>query len=419
MKNPCIFLVVGVFLILFSTAKADVIINSQDWRDISLILLYAKLTGEKAHMITNLGEADILLKRLDKTSLHEVFESRNKPVIKNMKEFMRNYGFSMVVENLFNTYKDLQLELYSRVKDRVKGFIVIHPDFGTDLISVFPLAINEKRWIFFVNKENLNDVLSIISSSPKKSVIFYGKFLTQPWKDIPNPSEVIFGTEEEMNKEIVKRVWKKTNGWIVLASGKYIEEGFLSEGKPILLILGNSPSELAEFLKKLRVKLIEVIGPENVNFGYSIREASNKSIGVVAKIGITITGIPELRGKIYALPRKKVEYPVHNLLLKDVYFANGCIIFEITNKGNVEEKFTIRALRLLGKFGETSLTDENVHVIPPGETITFPICGNYSEPEKVEVFILYGEKFKRKVRNLTTGGFYFSVKNFQFRFQNH
>ncbi len=410
MKNSWIFLVLGIFLILFSTVKADVIINSQDWRDVSLILLYAKLTGKKAHMITNLGEADLLLKRLEKSSTHELFESRNKPVIKNMKEFMRNYGFSMVVENVFNTYKDLQVELYSRVKDKVKGFVIIHPDFGTDLISVFPLAVNEKRWIFFVNKENLNDILSLISSVPEKSVIFYGKFLTQPWKDIPNPSEVIFGTEEDMNKEIVKRVWKKTRGWVVLANGKYIEEGFLSEGKPILLILENSPSEIAKFLKKLGVKLIEVIGPENVNFGYEIREASNKTIGVVAKIGITFTGEPELRGKIYTLPTKEVDYPVHNLVLRRVYFTNGCIIFEITNKGNVEEKFIIRALRIIGKKGETTFADENIHVIPPKETISFPVCGNYSEPEKVEAFILYGEKFKRKIRNLTTGSFYFFVK---------
>ncbi len=396
-----------VFLLVFHSAKGDIIINSQDWRDAYLGLLYSRFRGEDAHYLINLGETDLLLKSLNKEEKHEVFESMRKPVIKNLDEFMKNYGFGVVSKTTFSDYKELQFSLYQNVKDKIKGFIVLHPDFGKDAISVFPLALAEKRWVFFYTEETESKITNILNSNPEKSVVFYGEFFSQPWKKIKNRYEIIYGSSSEMNKKVVERVWKAVDGWVAVSSGAYLEKGSLIQGKPILLA-EDTPKNLAEFLKKLGVRFIEVIGPENVNFGYAIREASNKTIGVVAKIGRTFTGDPELRGKFYTLPVKPVSQERHELEIEEVVWDGKKVVIVLKNKGNVKETFQVRAARFVGNE-EITFADPRKHVIYPGEILSLPYEGNFSSISKAEILVLYGENLEYRIRNKTTGSYFFSV----------
>ncbi len=397
------------FLFMLPSASADVIVNSQDWRDVYLVMLYAKFKGDDVHYILNLGETDILLKTLTKNETHIIFESAKKPVIKNLKQFLRNYGFSIVSESVFNDYNDLQISLYNEIKDKIKGFVVINPDFGYDAISVFPLAVTENRWVLFYNKNYETRIINLLKNEVKKDVVFYGEFLSQPWKKIPNFYEIIYEPPFERNKIIVERVWNKVNGWISLSDGQYIEKGFLLQGKPILLIR-DSPQAITDFLKKLKVKVVEIIGPENVDFGYQIRDLSNRTIGVVAKIGRTFTGDPELRGKFYTLPEKSVDIEIHDLRLEKILWNNREVILVLKNYGNVKEFFKISALRLIGKE-EYPVTDDKLHVIKPGETVSIPFYGNFSSLREGEVFIVYGsEKLVFRVKNQTTGKYFFSTQ---------
>ncbi len=396
-----------VFLLFLQLAKADIIVNSQDWRDAYLGLLYSKFTGEDAHYLINLGETDLLLKSLNKEREHEIFESLRNPVIKNLDEFMKNYDFGVVSKNLFSSYKELQFSLYNAVKNKVNGFIVIRPNFGKDAISVFPLAISEGRWVFFYTSDTESKIISILNSNPEKSVVFYGEFFSQPWKKIKNKYEIIYGSSSEMNEKIVERVWNKVGGWVALSNGEYLEKGSLIQGKPILLT-ENTPKHIANFLKKLKVKFIEVIGPENVNFGYAIREASNKTIGVVAKIGRTFTGSPELRGKLYALPVKPVDVEKHELEIEKILWDGDTVVILLKNSGNVKETFLVRAARFIGEK-ETAFADPYKHVIYPGEIYPLPYKGNFSSLRQAEVLITYGENLNFQVRNKTTNSFFFSI----------
>ncbi len=405
-----IYLSMFIALLLFmSTVKADIIVNSQDWRDVYLVILYAKFKGEDVHYILNLGETDILLKTLPKNETHTIFESARKPVIKNLKQFMRNYGFSIVSETIFNDYNDLQISLYSDIKNKTKGFIVINLNFGYDAISVFPLAVVEERWVLFYNRNYGDRILNLLKNEAEKDVVFYGEFLSQPWKKIPNSYEVFYDSPFERNKKIVERVWREVDGWVSIADGSYIEKGFLIQGKPILLIR-DSPQAITDFLKKLKVKVVEIIGPENVDFGYQIGDLSNGTIGVVAKIGRTFTGDPELRGKFYTLPEKPVDVEIHDLRLEKILWNNREVILVLKNHGNVKEFFKISALRLIGKE-EYPVTDDKLHVIKPGETVSIPFYGNFSSLREAEVFIIYGnDKLIFRVKNQTTGKYFFSPK---------
>ncbi|HIQ50147.1 MAG TPA: hypothetical protein EYH56_03045 [Nanoarchaeota archaeon] len=407
------FAILIALLFFIHTAKADIIVNSQDWRDVYLVLLYAKFKGEEAHYILNLGETDILLKTLSKEKPHKIFESAKKPVINDLKIFMSNYGFTFVEETIFNDYNDLQISLYNAIKEKIKGFIVINPDFGYDAISVFPLAVAEQRWVLFYNKNYENRLLSFLRSNPEKNVIFYGEFLSQPWKKIPNSYEIIYDTPFERNKKVVKEVWEKVNGWIVITNGNYIEKGSLMQAKPILLIR-DSPREITNFLKELNVNLIEIIGPENVNFGYRIREISNRTIGVVARVARTFTGDPELRGKMYALDVKPVDVEIHDLRIEKVLWDNNRVVLILKNYGNVKEIFRINAIRVIGEK-EYPLRDNNLHIIYPEEYFSIPFYGNFSSVKSIEALITYGnEKLIYKVKNTTTGRYFFSAEIYSF-----
>ncbi len=403
---------VSIFLLLtFITlpVSAHSIVNSQDWHDIYILLLYTQLKNENMDYILNLGETDLLLRSLNKNGKYTVWESTQYATMKDLKSFMKNYGFYNVQVREFNSYKELQYSLYQEIAENVKGFIIIKPDFGYDAISVFPFAVKNKYWVLFYDEDNENVLLDFLNKNKEKPVIFYGEFIMQPWKKIKNNYTVINKGIIENNKEIVSKLWSEmSRGWVVLMSGNYIEKGAMTERMPILLSL-DSPYNLARFLLEHNVNILEVIGPENVKIGQDIREASNKTIGVVVKVGRTFTNDPELTGKFYTLPVKYVDTMVHDLRLDKVEWDNGKILLYFTNYGNVKEYLKIPAIRIIGEKEET-IFDKDTHVVKPGETLVLVYNTTVKVLRRAEILPIYGideEHMTYKIKNETSGNYFF------------
>ena len=416
MLSPKKVLFFGLFLfLLISAGKAHVIANSQDWRDAYLCFLYAKFRNEDFDFLINLGETDLLLSSLPKNTKYEVFESLKAPIIKNLKSFMANYGFTMVEEHTITDFNDLQFALFERVKDSVRGFIVIRPEFGYDAISVFPYAIRNRYWVFFCTEENEKRVLAILNSYKTKKVIFYGDFPLRPWKKIGNPCEVYASGIRENNLKMVETLFKQIpNAWVMLSNGEYMEKGFMNAGMPVLFTL-SSPQDTVKFLKRLNVRIVEVIGPENMDFGHRIRELSNRTIGVVAKIGRTFTGNPELEGKLFAFPYKRVDTMHHDMKLEFLW-NESTIVAKITNNGNVKEYFRIVSLRVEQSDGKVLLlSDERIHLAHARAQVFIPFHGNFSEVKRIEALVIYGyerDSMDTRIRNETTSTYYFYPQPF-------
>ncbi len=392
-------------LLLIFPAYSDIIINSGDWHDVYLGLLYGSLKGENVHYIINLGETDLLFQSLPKNGTYTVYEKTRNPVIKDLDKFMENYGFLSVVKVEYRDYTHLQQMLLDGLD--VNGFVVLDPSFGRDAIAVFPFAVLNHRWVLFYTRDNEQSVLSAISRT-SKPVLFYGMFTLQPWKKIKNPSEVMCCNAWSMNTEIVRKIWQERHKWVIISDGSYIEQGFLQEGEPIITDLV-PPDKLVDFLKSLNVTLVEVIGPENVNYGSRIRELSGRSIGVVAKVGRTFTGSPELTGKFYTLPHFSVPYPISELKVAGIVWFNDTAIIRIKNTGNVDEQFEVKAARFIGD-DSYFLFDPLRHTIHPGETLGVPFKGNFSNLREAELLVVYGEHLEKKIRNPATKNYFFKVK---------
>ncbi len=384
-------------LIMITTAESYIIVNSQSWRDCYILTLYSKFSGEDFNYVTSLGDLDLMLRTLDRTKSYTIFESMDKPVIEDLKSSMMNYGFSMIHYVRFKDYKDLQYSLYEMISPRVEGFIVVRKDFAYDAISVFPYAVRKKYWVLFYDEDDEKALIEFLNKNKDKPVIFYGDFLTQPWKKIKNRYEVLNKGIYENNKEIVKRAYRKGD-WIILVSGEYITKGMFEAGVPILL-LSDDLRGIAEFLTDLGVRVVEVIGPENVDRGRRIREMSGNTIGVVARIGRMVTGDPYLRGKLLTLPSRPTDYMIHDLRVKKILFGNNTVLLILENKGNVEENFRIFGVRVVGDK-ELTFTDPETHKILPGEVFSIPFYANFSWINYTEVWVYYGyDTLDRQIRN--------------------
>ncbi|MEM5868929.1 MAG: hypothetical protein QXL09_03190 [Candidatus Aenigmatarchaeota archaeon] len=388
------------FLSLISSVSFSTIVaNSNDWRDVYILMIYSYYNGEKFNFINSLGEAEILAKTLRKNESISVFESRQNSIVKGYANFLRLKGFQSVSEDIFINYESLQFDLYQLIKKNISGFIIVKDDFGYDAISVAPYAINKNYWVFLYNPDTKRRILEILKINSDKEVIFYGEFLDRPWKKITNPTYIIDEKNSMKNNIKILDIFSQlltNNSWLILVGGDYLDEIFILQKMPITFTSQNL-EDIINWCLKNNVKLIEVIGPENVDFGQRIREQSNRTIGVVVKTGRTFTGDPELRGKQFVLRVMGVDIPLEILKIEEVYFLPNMkeIVLIISNEGNVDLYYYISGIGAF--YGEQEIFPQfspELHFIPKGKRLSIPIPIDLNKtPDKIELLLTYGYQY--------------------------
>lgn len=404
-----------LFLLFLPKAFGLIVVNSQDWKISLLSLLYAKKLNEKIYLITSLGEADLASKMYRNENII-IIESLENPIVKNLKNFMELRGRK--VEKVIHVSSPFLFQFEIEKELKPECYVVVPSKFSLDAISSFPYVLNKNCTLIFWSKEFKDLIISFLNSI-NKPIIFFGVFDERPWLFLKrNYTLLVFNDFFDANKKMVELLvndFRKNNKrfWVVFIDGKTIEEGFLLEGMPIF-IFDNNVEKSYEFLKKLNVSLIEAITPEMVTPASRIREKSNKTIGVVVKIGRTFTGIPELRGKTWMLKLQKTNYPIFDLKIKGVYYDKNSekliIVFE--NNGNIEVLFYLSSLRI--NVGEKSylISDEKIYKIYPKLpfSIFYPLNFSVSNQSTIELLTIYGfrKPLKFQIKGMTGYPTYFS-----------
>ena len=406
MKKFC--LLISVIFLLLPLAQADLIANSYDWRDVYTIMIYSHYLNRTFHFVNNLGEAEILSMTLHKHQHQKIFESKTNSVVKNFQKFLHLRGFSSLSTEYFTDYKTLQFDLYRRVNERIKGFIVVNDRFGYDAISVTPYALINNYWVFFYSPQIEYHLVSLLNSE-RKPVIFYGEFFTKPWVDL-HTNYTVINRNSFMgnNKAILELLAKQTNlskSWLVVCNGKYLGEGYLLEKMPVTFT--EQPVDfVVNWCEKNGVRLVEVVGPENVRFGQSILDSSNRTIGVVVRAARTFTGSSLLRGKKFVLRMLPVDEPTASIQIGEIYYniPSKSLIINIKNNGNIGTYYYLSGIGTF--YGEKESFPFYVpvlHYLPAGKEVSISIPLNLSEvPEKVELLLLYGYEFPLKKYGETT-----------------
>ena len=386
-----------------SLSRADIIANSQDWRDVYQVMIYSYYSNKTFHFVNNLGEAKILSMTLSKTKSQKIFESSKKSVVKDLKRFLQLRGFSNLKSETFEDYKTLQFELYRRVREKIEGFVVIHDDFGYDAISVTPYALRKRYWVLFYNKDIRDDIISLLNKNYDKPVMFYGEFLDRPWTEIENYYMIIdektfFGNNLKLVKILLNEI-NTSRSWLVACDGRYLGEGYLLQAMPIVFV-EEDVKELIELMRESGVNLLEVIGPENVQFGQRVRDLSNRTIGVIIRTGRTFTGSPPLRGLQFVLKQLPVTKPYADIKIEKVFYDPDSkrLVFIIKNDGNIATSYHLSGIGVF--YGDREYFppfSSRLHLLPSGIKIALPVYMELNEtPDKVEVLMIYGYEFPLK-----------------------
>lgn len=341
-KSLIILAAITVFLGL---GASTMVVNSQDWRDNSLIISYSHFQDEDVRMVTNLGEGQLIADMLEKNVTHDLYTSSDKPVWDEYGKFLSNNEIDIQQDTV--NWEEDQYSLYSNVQQDVEGFIVVEPGFGLDTISAFPKAIASDYWILYHEDDRTVEFLS----GKDKPVIFYGEYYTQPWLDLESSDVEIIseGTKAANNKKLVRQLFEASGGEsAVVAGDSYIEKGFLKKGEPI--IISQNLEGTVNLIERYNISIIEVIGAENVNFGNSIKDRLGNSISVIAKFGRKFTGLEGLQGT-YPIKKLPVDTVERKISLEKIDFdrRQGTadeIRILFSNTGNVPTQLNFSAIQL-------------------------------------------------------------------------
>ncbi|MEF8880490.1 MAG: hypothetical protein V5A72_01515 [Candidatus Nanohaloarchaea archaeon] len=339
-----------------AVGSAETIVNTQDWREASVAYNYGLLDDQDVRVVNNLGEARITPELLDQDSSHLVLESET--AITDLEGFLNSEGLTNTekVDN-FNM-EDGSHTLFERSGNEVKGFVVANPENVADTVSTFP-KLNDGYWLIYYDQGRTEEILN---QNSDKEVLFYGEFLTKPWKRVSNDYEVIDNeTAVDRNYELAGNLLAENNDrGIQGSSGRFVEEGIATSGN-INLIIQDS-TRAYNFLNENNVEVLQIIGPDSGALGSEIRSTSGGNITVLVKTGRTFTGNPQLSGQEVPLQTLAGRPVSPDINLVDIIYDSeeGLLEFTFENTGSEPGDIVFTAAEIEGPNGESfNLEPEN------------------------------------------------------------
>jgi hypothetical protein len=321
----------GLPIFCASAAPDQVVINSADWRDVYLGAHYAGFNNIKSNFLISSEQAPSLLQTLDTTRGRILLvESDKTPFAFRYKTGLESAGFT--VDEILSSGTALNIELAKRAN--TSDFIIVDDSYGYNAISVAPYAAQEKFFVLFANKENIDELYSFMQANGVGRIIIYG------FSDIEvrnrlaefNPIIINNGSRFDNNIELLKRY--KNIQQVFLTNGEFIEEGIMS-GKEPILFPGRErvPDKVVEYIRNSGIKTGVVIGNELSGVAYQISQITDMKIFLKFGQGFASGGSSEVRGlDIFFLP--KYDFAVD---INSVKYNRATKELEVTyeNKGNL------------------------------------------------------------------------------------
>ena len=389
-KRKTLILIVGL-AVFMGLGTSTMVVNSQGWKDNSLVISYSHFQDEDVRMVTSLGEGQLIADMLEDNQTHQVYSSPDNAVWDGYGQFLNNKDVD-VETNTVNWEED-QYSYYSDVSNEVEGFIVIEPGYGFDTISAFSKITGSDYWPIYYQGDRTKEFLS----GKDKPVTFYGEYYDQPWLDLDTETEVVStGTKSGNNKYLTENLLEESNGSsVVLAGDSYIEKGFLKKGTPI--VLSQDLESTVDLVNKHNISIVEVIGAENVNFGNSIKDRLGDSVSVIAKFGRKFTGVEGLQGT-YPIKKLPVDAVERDITLERVDVdssddTSDQVRLLFSNNGNIPTNLDFSAIQL-SNSDETELVSRPTEMVLRPEvntSLSFDVNLSF-EPSEAEVSFDYTGK---------------------------
>ncbi len=360
------------------------LVNSKSWEDVYSVMLYGSLNKERSFFVNS--ESLTSLTRVIPSSIDiNLYESEN-PFINNVDKQLSSGGYNVIRQE---EGKNLNLEL----DPRNGRYILVGEGNYRIALSLAPYAVQENAWVFFVNDENLDDIVERISNA--NLVLAVGNFKRDVLTEVePHFTDWINNNNLfKDSQEIATRFPSLKN--VVIADGTMLESEFFSTDNPVLLSgLNKILDDTFTFLQEHNVKNVVIVGNRLSVVGEQIRSRSNKKIAVFVKFGQSDASN---NGKVYALSMFPTPQPVPKLVVtKAIYNPSSQeIIAYYSNEGNIE-LYSLSTISVKNGNEELgSASDSEARFIGVGEVLPvrydLPLpLDELTEDTVVEFYTSYG-----------------------------
>ena len=394
MKNKFILLIVlCLFLIHLGAAAPNYVIsNSEDWRDVYSIILYANLQGLDSDFLVSTAHGPILLKGINKDYNLLIISSKDSPLVFNYPSLAESYGFDSVEQiEVSSANLDLIDELPS-----IKNFIVVGDSYGYNAMAVVAYAIATNSWVFLANRANVDDIDAILNSRTVNNLILYGYVDSEVTETLSkyDPEIINNGDRFEDNIEIVKKYSEVGSiSQVILSNGEFIEKEIM-QGRNPLLFTGreNVPDKIAEYIKSSTIQIGVLIGNDLIGAATNIRQTTG--INVMVKFARSARESNSGVSPVEGLDLFYIPVPNINISVYSIKYNKARSTLEITYQSNSNMPAYLKGtITLITSSGNIKVGDlEGVFIAPEDfKTVVYQGVDVSDENLSADVFVLYGE----------------------------
>lgn len=318
--------------------------NSEDWKDVYSVMLFANLNGGQSNFLTSAKHSSLLLYSIKNDDEIRVISSSTNRFVVGYKDTLENEGYTNVEESVYN---NVNLELAKQLTN-IKKYIVVGDSYGYNALSAASYAAVDQYYVLFANTRNIRDIDNFLSQKNPTSLILFGQLDREVKTRLAkyNPEIVNKDGRFENNIEMVKRYMKvKPIKQIVISNGEFIEQSLMDGVNPVLYI-GKStvPDEISQYIKDAGFEVAVLVGNELINSAQMVK----------SKIGISVfvkfaQGARAPTGSISQVEDlDKFPMPIYTLSISvdSITYNKATNSLEVTFKNNVA----------LGTYVKSSIT---------------------------------------------------------------
>lgn len=394
MKEKLFFMLI-LFLFLspfINGAEEFVVSNSEDWRDVYSIILYANLKEVNSEFLVSTSHGPILLDGINKGYDLLIISSKNNPLVLNYPSLARSRGFNSVEElEVSSANLDLINEL-----PNIRNFIVVGDSYGYNSMAVVAYALKTNSWVFLANRANIGDIDSILEDKSVDNLIIYGYVDSEVTETLSkyNPNIINTGDRFGDNVEMVKEYSKVASiAQVILSNGEFIEKEIM-QGKNALLFTGreNVPTKIAEYIKSSDIEIGVLIGNELIGAATNIRQSTG--INVMVKFARSARERTSGVSAVEGLDLFYIPVPNLNLSVYSIKYNKATSTLEVTYVSNSNMPAYFKGtITLLTSSGNIRVGDLEEVFITPGDfkTVIYEGVDVSDENLSADVFVIYGE----------------------------
>lgn len=386
-----------IFIVSISTCFAadftHVLSNSDNWRDVYSIVHFATLNKVDSDFLVSTRHGPLLLGGLSKDSEYLIISSEDRAYVINYLSIMESQDFENVKELEVD---NANLELIEQLPN-IRNFIIVGNNYGYYAVSAAPYAVVKDSWVFFADRNNIDEIDAILEDRSVDELLIYGGVDREVSDALSkyNPEIIDSGDRFKDNTEIVDRYLEiNPTKQIILTNGEFIEKEIMTGVEPILFTgKENVPDEIRDYIKASDLEVGVLIGSDLVGAATNIRRSTG--ISVIAKFA---RGSRQNTGAIATVEGLDLFYlptPVVSLLLHSARYNKASNQLQITYKSESNIPIYFKGtVTYLDENGQTARRGEaDVEFISPNDykTMVYEDVVVRDDTLSLDIFTLYGD----------------------------